>query len=92
METDALAVAVAALALVSQVIAWVWTRRAGRHQQREDQVTALQREWDQSIGARLPERGGALEDGRRADAETMGRLAERLHALRDQLAILQAGL
>ena len=92
MGTDALAVAVAALALVSQVIAWVWTRRAGRHQQLEDQVAALQREWDQSIGARLPERVGALEDGRRADAETMGRLAERLHALRDQLAVLQTGL
>ena len=92
METDALAVAVAALALFSQVVAWVWVRRAGRHQQLEDQLAALQREWDQSIGARLPERVGALEDGRLTDAETMGRIAERLHALRDQLALLKAGL
>ena len=92
MQTEERAGAVAGLALGSPGAAWAGARRAGRHQQLEDQVAALQREWDQSVGARLPERIGALEDGRRADAETMGRLAERLHALRDQLALLQAGL
>jgi len=92
VQTDELAVAVAVLALVSQGAAWAWVRRAGRHQQLEDRLAALQREWDQSIGARLSERVGALEDGRLTDAETLGRIAERLHALRDQLALLKAGL
>jgi hypothetical protein len=40
----------------------------------------------------LPKRVEALEDGRRTDAETMGRVAERIHAIRDQLALLQTGL
>ena len=92
MDPNVAAAVVAGLALVSQIIGWIWGRGAQRHQQLEAQLDALQREWDQSVGARLPERVGALEDGRRADAESMGRLAERLHALRDQLALLQAGM
>ena len=92
MDPNVAAAAVAGLALLSQIAGWIWGRGAQRPQQLADQVEALQRDWDRRVGARLPERLEALEDGRRADAESMGRVAERIHSIRDQLALLQTGL
>jgi type II secretory pathway pseudopilin PulG len=87
-----IAVIIAGLSAIGSLASWSHRRDDRRAERLELQLAQLQREWDQSVGARLPERVGALEDGRLADSETIGAIVERLRTLRDQLHALSAEL